>query len=512
MSFIKTENQRTVLSLLTSLISMGLNILISFFLAPYIVTNFGEEANGFTQLANNFVNYATLLTVALNSMAARFITISYHKGEYDKCSKYYSSVMIGNIFIVMLLIVPSLFFILNLENIINIETSNVIHVKFLFAFVFANFYVSLINGVLSISFYVKNSLYIQNVYTALRYFVNIIGLIIMFTLFSPSIYFVSLMGLICSFLILFCYLYEKRKIMPNIRFSIYNFDYKAIFTMISSGIWNTLNQCGNLLMTGFDLLLSNLLVGPIQMGILSVAKTIPNCIVQLGTMINSSFSPNLTISYASGKKEDIISSLRFSMKCSSFFMSIPLMVLAVYGVQFYRLWVPSMNSELLSVLSILSCLAFIPFSGPQTLYNVYTTTNKLKINSITVILGGILNIIIVYILLQYTNLGLYAIAGVSSIVSLLRNLVVTVPYTAYLLNLKWYTFYKDVGISLLCCFCSACVCLIINYILPTDSWGNLIVAVTISCVISAISLFLILLNRPEKKKILEKFKGVKVHG
>ena len=168
-----------------------------------------------------------------------------------------------------------------------------------------------------------------------------------------------------------------------------------------------------------------------------------------------------------------------------------------------------MNAQQLTVLSVLSCASFIPFSGTQTLYNVYMTTNKLKLNSATVILGGILNIGIVFILLQFTELGLYAVAGVSSCISMLRNLVVTVPYTAKLLGLKWYTFYKDVAISLLCCTCSALVCVVVRYIMPTDSWLMLLIAIAVSCIISAVSLFLVLLNKKEKQMVLAKLKKIK---
>ena len=503
-----TEKQRATLSLATSLISMGLHMVINFILSPYIVENFGEEANGFAQLASSFVNYATLLTVALNSMASRFITVSYYQQDYKTCGKYYSSVLIGNVFIILFLLFPSTFFVLSLERNLNIVTANVMHVKLLFAFVFLNFFVSLIQSVFGIAFYVKNALFIQNTVTSLYYVINALGLFIVFSLFTPSIYFISMVALVCALFTTLCYAILKRKLMPDIVFSIKSFDIKAVGEMISSGVWNTINQCGNLLMNGFDLLLANILIDPIQMGVLSVAKTLPNTIIQLGTVVNTSFSPNLTIAYASGKKNEVLSSLRFSMKCSSFLMSIPLMVLVIFGLPFYSLWVPSMNAKQLSVLSILTCMTFIPFSGPQTLYNVYTTTNKLKLNSATVILGGILNIGAVLVLLKFTNLGVYAVAGVSSCISILRNLLITVPYTAKLLGLKWYTFYKDVSISLLCCACVALVCVAVRYIMPTNSWLMLFIAVVVSCIISAASLFLILLNKQEKHLIITKFKKI----
>ena len=122
-----------------------------------------------------------------------------------------------------------------------------------------------------------------------------------------------------------------------------------------------------------------------------------------------------------------------------------------FGVQFYSLWVPSLDAKALTILSLLTCMAFIPSAGTQTLYNVFTATNHLKVNSVAFLTTGILNLGVVYFLLGHTSLGVYAIAGVSSSLTIVRNLLITAPYTAKLLELPWYEFYKDVGISLLCC-------------------------------------------------------------
>jgi len=302
-------------------------------------------------------------------------------------------------------------------------------------------------------------------------------------------------GVVLSILTLPVFMVLKHKIMPEVNFHIRYFDKKAIWEMVSSGLWNTLNQCGNLLMTGLDLLLSNLFIGPVQMGILSIAKTIPNCIIQLAGTVNTNFSPNLTIAYAKDDKKKIIESLRYAMISSSVLISIPIVVLCVYGEVFYSLWVPSLDARQLTVLSFLSCLAYIPFAGPQVLYNVFTTANKLKINSISVICGGIINFILVFFLLRHTDLELVAVAGVSSIISIIRNLIITVPYTARLLGLKWYTFYRDVLMSCICCIISACICLIIQRLISPDNWILLIISVVISCVIGVILLFVVFLTK-----------------
>jgi O-antigen/teichoic acid export membrane protein len=85
---IVSENKKTAINLISSIITMGISIAINFFLSPYIVRHLGTEANGFTQLANNFVLYATLITIALNSMAGRFIAIEYHRGKPKEAKAY----------------------------------------------------------------------------------------------------------------------------------------------------------------------------------------------------------------------------------------------------------------------------------------------------------------------------------------------------------------------------------------------------------------------------------------
>lgn len=71
----------TILNLLTGLFTVVVQFATSFFLSPFIVKALGAEANGYTQLASNFVMYATLLTTAFNSMASRFVSVAYHQGS-----------------------------------------------------------------------------------------------------------------------------------------------------------------------------------------------------------------------------------------------------------------------------------------------------------------------------------------------------------------------------------------------------------------------------------------------
>ena len=499
-----SDNKKTMISLVTSIISLSISVMLSFFLSRFIVIELGEEANGFTQLANNFVNYATLITIALNSMAGRFVTINYYKGNIEQSCKYYSSNIIGNIIISFFLFLLAIVCVARLDKIIVIETANVNHVKILFLCVFINFFLSQYTGSLAVAFFVKNTQYLQNTINMVRALINAALLLLAFSFFKPRIFYVSFVGMLLTALSIPVYLYFKRMLLPNLRFFVSKFDYGCIREMIASGLWNSVTQCGNLLMTGFDLLLSDLFISPSRMGVLAIAKTIPTFIANLGTNVNNSFAPSLTMAYASSDSRKMLNSLRFAIKCSCFVMSIPIMALCVYGIDFYAFWMPTMNAKELSILSMLTCAAFIPLSGTQTLYNIFTASNKLKINSLSIVVGGFVNIFVVFILLEFSNLELYAIAGVSSAISILRNLFISLPYSAHILGIKWNTFYKDILVSLLCCMISGGIMFLFKVIITPTTLANILISALLGCVFSALTLFLVLLNRYEKAMLLKK--------
>ena len=86
------EKKSISINLIASIVVLIVNLGINFFLTPYVTGRLGTEAYGFASLASNFVNYATLLTIALNSMSGRFISIAIHKGKEKEADEYFSSV------------------------------------------------------------------------------------------------------------------------------------------------------------------------------------------------------------------------------------------------------------------------------------------------------------------------------------------------------------------------------------------------------------------------------------
>lgn len=504
MSNIRSNSFNTAINILSSVGVLVTNLLISFFLSPYIIKTIGVEANGFVNLANNFVTYADLIVTALNAMAARFITLAYIEKDYKKANMYYNSVFWGNLIIVAMLLLPAVCFIVRLENYVDVPSDILFDVKILFSIVFFSFFLKTAAPNWDCGTYITNRLdrsYIPSMITALF---RCVFLFCIFSILTPHVWYVGVSSAIINVILLVVAGYNTYKLTPELKINLKKpiCSLNTIKELVGSGIWNSISSCGNMLLNGLDLLICNIFLGATSMGVLSLAKTLPSILTQLAESIRGAFGPELTINYAKGNKKQILDCIQRAMKITSVVVTIPTACIIVMGDIFYSLWVPSQDAKLLQVLSALSVVNYIFGSGTVILANVFTTVNRVRYNSFAMIISGGMSIIITFLLMYFTNLDIYAVAGVSSIIFIVRNLLFVVPITAKLLGYKWYQFYSQVGVSIICSGLNIVVGIIVRMFIPVDSWVMFIVACCIIGVIGLTVNMIIVLNKEEREYLV----------
>ncbi|MCD8382610.1 MAG: lipopolysaccharide biosynthesis protein [Clostridiales bacterium] len=505
----RSNSYKTTINIVTSVGVLIVNLCISFFLSPYIIRTIGVEANGFVSLANNFVNYANLIVTALNGMAARFITMEYIKKDYKKANLYYNSVFWGNLIIVAVLLIPVIIFIAKLEAFTDVPADILIDVKIAFSMVFALFFIRTGAPNYDCGTYVANRLdlsYIPTMATAILRCILLVG---MFTIWEPHVWYVTFTSAVIGLITLAISGYYTHKLTPELRVSLKKpiCSVRVIKELVGSGIWNSISSMGNTLLSGLDLLICNIYLGATQMGILSIAKTLPNILIQLSESIRTAFGPELTINYANGNMEEVEKCLKRAMKITSVVITIPTAGIVVMGDAFFQLWVPSQDAELLRVLASLSILSYLVNSGVVILFNVFSTVNRVKYNSVAMIVSGAASIIVTMIVIAFTDYDLYAVAGVSSIMTILKNLFFTVPVASKLLGFKWSKFYPQVGTSVICSALIIAVGTLIRLFMPVDTWLTFFV----TCVIVAVCGFAIncyvVLNKEERAYLYTRIKA-----
>lgn len=503
-----SSHKRTLVNVACSVGVLVVNVIVSFFLSPYIVKTIGVEANGFVTLANNFVTYANLIVTALNSMAARFITIEYVRKNYKKANLYYNSVFWGNLIIVVVLLVPAVLLIVNLQNCINVPSDILWDVKLLFSFVFLGFFLSTGMPNWDCGVYVTNRLDRQYVPTMMTAMLRCVMLFLMLTILTPHVWYVGFASATVTVIGLVVNWYNTKKLTPELHITLNDrkpmCSRKALRELVGSGLWNSISNVGNMLLSGLDLIICNMILGATSMGVLSLSKILPTYMQQMSSSICSAFAPELVINYAKDDRKKLLHDILRAMKLTSVVMTIPIAGIIVLGDYFFALWVPSQDAHLLQILSILSILGYMFTSGTQILYNVFSTVNKVKQNSIAMVISGVVSVCVTLLIANFTEYGLYAVAGVSTAVNLVRNMSFTLPATARYLGFKWYQFFPQVGTTVLSSLLLVAIGFLIKPILPGGSWLELILSATVIGVIGLVVNIYLVLNAGERRYLFGK--------
>lgn len=504
------KSTRTIINMASSVAVLSLNVIIGFWLSPYIIKHVGVEANGFVSMAGNFITYASLIVTALNSMAARYITIAYVQKDYKKANLYYNSVFWGNLIIVAVLFIPAVCLIVFFENIFDVPPSLLVDVKILFAIVFASFFIGTGAPNYDVGCFVSNRLDRQYLPEMITQFIRAIFIFGTFSVLAPHIWYVSFASLLVNLILLSVNRHNTHYLTPELKISLKRgtriCSWRAIKELVGSGLWSSISNMGNILLSGLDLLVCNTLLGATAMGVLSVSKILGTYLQQFSSSLTRAFTPELTIDYANGNDENLKLNLNRSMKITACLLTIATAGMLTFGEKFFSLWVPSQNAKLLAVLSGLSFLGYIFTSGTQILYNVFSVTNHVKESSIAQIISGIASIGITVTLVKYTDLGMYAVAGVSTLCNFVRNMTFTLPMTAKWLGFKKTAFYPIVIRTFLSTLIICVVSLGVQRVNYINSWSGFLLDVIIVAMIGLGINLMIMLSKQDREFVLGKIK------
>lgn len=497
------------INLIAQTIAYAVNLAISFFLTPYIVNHIGVEANGFVGLANNFVEYAQLITVALNSMAGRYITIKLHQKNQKEANKYFTAVFFANLFLAVVLTVVFSFVIVFLGSILNISSNLVIDIKILWALIFANFIVSLFSSIFSVSTFVVNRLDKTAIANIRGIIIKAVILVACYTFFKPFTFYVGIAMLALGLNNLISHIIYKRQLVPELKISKKEFDIKYVKELISSGIWNSVSKLSSILSSGLDLLITNIFVNSVAMGVMNLSKTMSNIVLSLFGTLAAIFAPQLTISYAEGDVEGMKKQLISAIKLMGLFAAIPIAILIGFGKEFYQLWVPTQNAALLEILTVITSFNLIFALPLEPLYNIFTVKNKIKVSSIALICFSVCSISTVFVGLNFIHnedAKIIYIVTVGAFYNVVRLLTFLPIYGAKCLDYKWTTFYPSIFKNVVSVIVLTVIAFGFKFVLNINSWIKLIFACVIIGVLGLSINIFILFNKEERNENIQMLK------
>lgn len=504
------NKKRLALNMIAQFITFIINLAINFILTPFITANVGKEVYGFVNLAFQTTGYVTIFTSALNAMVGRYITINLGKKDYKSANMYFSSVILANLIISLSLVIPSVFAIIYLDRWLNIPMQYTLDVKILWMFIVIDFLLSLCTNCYGVATYASNKLYLGALRNTETTIIRAVSLFLMFTIFVPKVWYVGFTKFICGFWIIVTNIYYTRTLIPQLRFSRLSVKFKAVVDLVKVGIWNSVQQLSTILINGCDMLITNIYIDAASMTLMGFAKTVPNYLMSIIGIVSGSFGPEMTLLYGKGDMDEFVKYVKSAVKVCGFICSVPILGFIAFGTKFFHLWIPVLTQEEVLTVQILSILILAQTIFDVYIYPLYTVnqiTTKLKIPVLVSLGIGVANIIGSILLCVYTDLGVYAIQIVSSVLLTARVFFFAPIYAAYTLNQKWWTFYGPLFRGAL----SSAITIVIFYgvlaIIPVDSWTMLLVAAIICGVVGYTINYFIVLNTTERimvKKLVAK--------
>ena len=108
------------------------------------------------------------------------------------------------------------------------------------------------------------------------------------------------------------------------------------------------------------------------------------------------------------------------------------------------------------------------------------------------------NILIVFVLLKTTNLGVYAVAGVSTVITIIRNLVFSIPYAAKCIDIKKRFFFIPVLKSFFSLLLSVTIATLICQLINNNTWITLFIKASITATIVIIITLLFVTDKNDR--------------
>lgn len=435
------KKSQIAINLMTNMIAMSFSMLISIWMAPYLIKHLGLAEYGYIGILNNLIGFLTVLTYTLNSMAGRFLTVALHQGGAEDAAKYISSAFYSNVFFGVGLLILIAFLTHNLDLLIKIQPGSVLDVKTAFFMGGAAFILTSISIVFSTAAYSGNRLDVINGVNIFSNIVRVILLVIFFSLSGAALWKYALACLLQVFIQVILNFFSFRHFLPAIHFDIRLFDLRATIELLSAGFFNSVVMLGNVFITQIDLIVGNRYLSPEIVGMYAAALLIPNSIRSVAIALSSAFSPTTLLLYSSGDMQSLREYSNRVVKFCGLMIGWPAAIAGGLALPLLSLWLDRDYSSY-KYLFVLMLAPLTINLGVSQLYNVQQALNRVKIPALAALTLGFTNVVLAVFFTSTLKMGILGVVLSGVLASTVRAFIFMPIYTAIITGQPIFSCYK----------------------------------------------------------------------
>lgn len=476
------------------------NIIIGILLIPYLVKHIGVAAYGLIPLAMFFTEYIGVITQSLTASINRSLTLAIQENNTEEANIVFNSAFFLMLFIAVFQLMVMSYPIKNIALLISIPNALSTQAVWFFGMIFVNFSVSLITSIFSVSMYASNRLDLMEISNLLRVISRVATIIILFNFGDVNLISVGMASLLSGFIALLFSIYWWFKLTPVLTVNYGYISKSKLKPIFSLGGWLLVNQIGFLLFLKVDLLIINKYLGAIASGEYSVASKLGEVLRAFSGVLSGVLGPVVMLYFAKKQFTKMVDMTVVFVKFLSLSMTVPIVIVCVFSQEILTLWVGPEFSHLYIVVWFVT-LPLVINLGVTPLFSINVAINKVKVPALMTLILGVLGVISSILLINYTDLGYLSIAIASGIILTIKNAFFMPLYSAKILDLPIFTFFKIHVNTLVFLAVTLIIVSFIKHLVTSSDIVSLIIALTIS-VISTMLLSLSFYSSKERRKLI----------
>lgn len=416
-----------------------LNALIGLFLVPFFIDSLGVASYALIPLATSLTSYVNLVVQSLNTSVSRYLTIDLQRKQFEKANITFNTALFGTLGFILLMLPFVALISYYVPLFFDIPTNQENAARILFLGVISSFLLRAWGSNFGVSLFAYNRLDLQNLVDATSVLVQVGLIILLFKLYSPNLVYIGLAYLIGALVALLLTIIFSRKINPDLKVNIKNFQISKVKEITEMGGWVIINQIGSLLFLQIDLIVVNKLFGTVAGGEYSVVLTWSMMLRTIAGMLVGVLTPVILTYYAKEKIDELISISKNAVKLTGLAMALPIGYICGFAPQLLTLWVGPEFAKL-SLLMVLMLSHLIINLSVMPLFSINVAYNKVKIPGIVTFFMGIGNFLLAVMIPYLTGWNYYGVALAGAIMLTLKNAFFIPWYATKVLGISRITF------------------------------------------------------------------------
>ena len=502
-----SNNKQIKVGAILSYIILFVSNIISIVYTPFLLRHLGQSEYGIYSIMSNFIAYLNLLDLGLGNAMVIYMSKSLVNDTKEEQAKNIGMflkiylilgaiVLIGGI--ILYFLIDPLFS--SGMTALEIHKSKIMYL------------ILLVPMVLSFPFGVFNSIITINEKYIFQKVLNLIRILIVPLIMIPlllngykSITYVLITSIVTVLIYLVNYIYCKSKIKIKVIFD--KIDKKVFKLLFNYSVFIFIAMIVEKVNTSIDYILLGALSGTVAVSIYQIGAQFTTLYISFSTSISSVMLPRVSKIVEEKDSKTKLDNLFIKVgRIQYLILALIMTGFILFGKEFITLWVGNEFAGSYYIALVL----MIPYTVPliQNLgITILQAKNLHKFRSICYAIIALLNLIISIILIKIFG-GIGASIG-TAIAIIIGNIIIINIYYQKKCNLDIKGFWKNILRMSMGLVVPIILGIVLNYTIPKSNFLILFIKIALYCIIYLSSMWIVSMNKFEKKQVLTIIKKFK---